>query len=122
MKPNKPFAIIEKNGIVQKHTGELLKFDSLSEMQEYFRKKVSATLVFMNPFRTIRERDGDYQAHGNEPILALDVQTSQEMSREELMNTLPDIHIELERLIKPQVTDEEYAKIAQEIIKTEIEG
>ncbi len=121
MKPNTPFATIEKSGAVTDYQGELQKFDSLSQMQEYVRNKVK-TLVFMNPFRTIRERDGDYQAHGNEPILALDVQTSQEMSREELMNTLPDIHIELERLIKPQVTDEEYAKIAQEIIKTEIEG
>lgn len=121
MKPNTPFATIEKSGTVTEYQGELQKFDSLSQMQEYVRNKVK-TLVFMNPFRTIRERDGDYEAHGDEPILALDVQTSQEMSREELMNTLPDIHIELERLIKPQVTDEEYATIAQEIIKTEIEG
>lgn len=122
MKPNTPFAIIEKNGTVQKHTGELLKFDSLSEMQEYVCKKVSATLVFMNPFRTIREREGSYDAHGNEPILALDVHETHMTSREELMNQIPDIHIELERLIKPQLDDEEYAKIAREIIETEIAG
>lgn len=122
MKPNRPFAIIEKNGTVQKHTGELLKFDSLSEMQEYVRKKVSATLIFMNPFRTIRERDGSYDAHGNEPILALDVHKTHMTSREELMNQIPDIHIELEKLIKPQLDDEEYAKIAREIIETEIAG
>jgi len=42
-------------------------------MQKYVRGRVDKTLVFMNPFRTIREREGDYDAHGDEPILAIDV-------------------------------------------------
>lgn len=44
------------------------------------------------------------------------------LSREELLAQIPDIHVTLERLIKPQLDDEEYAKIAREIIETEIGG
>lgn len=117
-----PFAIIEKNGTVTEYRGELHKYNSISEMQEYIRKRVGTTLVFMNPFRTIRERDGDYQAHGDEPILALDVRDTLVTSREKLLEQIPDIHIELEKLIKPQLTYVEYSKIAEEIIETEIKG
>lgn len=122
MKPDIPFATIEKNGTATEYRGELQKFHSLSDMQKYVRSKVDKTLVFMNPFRTIREREGDYDAHGDEPILAIDVWETHATSREALMEQIPDIHVELERLIKPQLDDEEYAKIAREIIETEIGG
>ena len=122
MKPYTPFATVEKNGTVTEYRGELQKFSSLSQMQEYVRDKVDKTLVFMNPFRTISEREGNYEAHGSEPIIAIDVREAHISSRESLMEQIPDIHIELEHLIKPQLSDEEYAKIAQEIIKTEIGG
>ena len=121
MKFHTPFASIEKSGTVTEYQGELQTFNSISDMQEYVRNKVK-TLVFMNPFRTIREREVDYQAHGDEPILSLDVQETRTVSREELMEQIPNIHIELEKLIKPQLNDEEYAKIAQRIIETEIQG
>ena len=122
MKPDIPFATIEKNGTATEYRGELQKFHSLSDMQKYVRSRVDKTLVFMNPFQTIREREGDYDAHGDEPILAIDVWETYTISREELLEQIPDIHIELERLIKPQLDDEEYAKIAREIIETEIGG
>jgi hypothetical protein len=73
MKPDIPFATIEKNGTATEYRGELQKFHSLSDMQKYVRSTVDKTLVFMNPFRTIGEREGDYDAHGDEPILAIDV-------------------------------------------------
>ncbi len=122
MKTETPFATIEKSGTVTEYQGDLQKFNSLADMQEYIQKKVGATLVFMNPFRTIREREGDYVSDGDEPILAIDVDEAHTISREKLLEQIPDIHIELEKLIKPQLTNEEYAKIAEEIIETEIKG
>lgn len=122
MKTETPFATIEKSGTVTEYQGNLQKFNSLADMQEYIRKKVGATLVFMNPFSTIREREGDYVSDGDEPILAIDVDEAHTISREKLLEQIPDIHIELEKLIKPQLSNEEYAKIAEEIIETEIKG
>lgn len=122
MKEKIPFASIEKSGTINEYRGSLQTFSSLAEMQEYIRNKVNATLVFMNPFRTITEREGDYQAHGGEPILALDVEETSTTSREQLLTEIPDIHITLAELIKPQLSDEEYAHIAREILETEIRG
>lgn len=122
MNPTQPFATIEKNGSVTEYRGELQKFASIEEMREYVKNKVDTTLVFMNPFCTIREREGDYHAHGDEPILALDVRETHTISREKFMEHISDIHIELEKLIKPQLSSEEYTQIIEEIIKTEIGG
>lgn len=91
-------------------------------MQEYVRGKINTTLVFMNPFRTIKERAGDYDSHGDEPILALDVRETRTISRVSLISQLPSVTITLAELIKPQLSDEEYAQIAQDIIDTEIRG
>jgi hypothetical protein len=76
----------------------------------------------MNPFHTITQREGDYQAHGEEPILAIDVESTTTTSREQLMTEIPDIHIVLEELIRPHLSDEEYAHIAHDIIEAEIKG
>lgn len=122
MKEKIPFASIEKSDTVNEYRGSLQTFTSLTEMQEYIRNKVNATLVFMNPFHTITERKGDYQAHGQEPILAIDVEETSTTSREQLLAEIPDIHITLTELIKPQLSDEEYARIADEILETEIRG
>lgn len=120
MKPSQPFALIEKDGVVTTYSGKLVKFETLREMQEYYRRKVDRTLVFLNPYRTITERWNGYKAHGNEPILAIDVNEVKHTSKADFLAWLPDVHVQLEEILKPRLTHEEYAQIARAIIDTEI--
>lgn len=121
MKPEKPFAIIEKNGEVTHYEWELQKFDTIADMQKYVREKVNTTLVFMTPFRSIGEKWLWYQSHGDEKILAIDAQIVTKEKWEELLESLPNILPKIEELIKPQLTQKEFAHIVSEIIKTEIQ-
>lgn len=120
MNPEKPFAIIEKNGETTRYEWELQKFNTIADMQKYVREKVATTLIFMTPFRSITEKWFWYEAHGNEKILAIDAHTVTPKKKEELLASLPDILPEIEEFIKPQLTPEEFALIAREIIDTEI--
>lgn len=120
MKTEKPFAIIEKNGIVTQYEGPLHEFQTLSELQTFYQEKVDRTLVFLNPFCTIRERG--FEAHGNEPILAIDVENRQEYTRTEIMSLLSEKHIVLENPITPTHNNEAYAHLVDEIKEKEIQG
>lgn len=123
MNPSKkPFAIIEKDGNVTEYSGDLLKFTSITEMQEYVKNNIFQALIFMNPFHTIREREGDYEAHGDEPILALCVDEIVSTTREKILENIPDTIIELEKKLLPLLTNSEYSNIVQEIITSEIRG
>jgi phenazine biosynthesis protein phzE len=110
-------AIIEKDGIITHYEGELYKFSTLSELQDFYNTKIS-TIVFMVPFRTIRERG--FEAHGDEPILAIDARKVTKLMRTEVEMILSDKPIILEKPILPLMNDEQFARKVKEIQEKEI--
>lgn len=111
-------AIIEKDGIITHYEWELYKFNSLSWLQDFYNQKIS-TIVFMVPFRTIRERGFD--AHGNEPILAIAARKITKLTKAEVEMILSDKPITLEKPILPLMDDEHFARKVKEIQKKEID-
>jgi len=119
MQPNNPFAIIEKDGAITLYEGHLHRFETLAELQGFYNQKVS-TLIFMTPFRTIRERG--FEAHGDEPILAIEVEEIKILTREQIETILSDKLIVLEKSMQPVLDDESFAHIVREIQDKEIAG
>lgn len=110
-------ATIEKDGIITHYEGKLHTFDTLSELQDFYNTKVS-TIVFMVPFRTIRERG--FKAHGNEPILAIDATKIMKFTREQIGAILSNKPIVLEEPMHPLLNDMQFAEKVGEIQKKEI--
>ncbi len=72
----------------------------------------------MVPFRTIRERG--FEAHGDEPILAIDVTKIIKLTREQVEVILSDKPIVMETPILPLMDDEQFATKVKEIQEKEI--
>ncbi|MDP2103901.1 MAG: chorismate-binding protein, partial [Candidatus Gracilibacteria bacterium] len=119
MSKNNPFAIIEKDGVMTRYEGHLHRFETLAELQDFYNQKVS-TILFMVPFRTIRERG--FEAHGDEPILAIEVEEMMTLTREQIEAILSDKPIVLEKSIQPMLDDESFARKVREIQNKEIAG
>lgn len=118
MKPNYlPYAIIEKNGTITRYDGKLIKFQSLAWLQEFYQKQTS-DIIFLTPFCTIRERW--FMAHGQEPILAIQVSHTTSLIREQIDTTLSDKEIVFDTPIAPIQDDEAFATKVREIQKHEI--
>lgn len=117
------YAMIEKEGKVTYYSGEIFELNELDELQET-RKRMSYPLIFVNPFRTIRERGDGFEAKGDEPILVLKasvigIRKSSLFwaSKNKKCNV-----VGLEGEITPSVSDEEFAKQVQQIQDEEIAG
>lgn len=116
---SKPYAIVEKNGRFTRYDGDLCTFSSLKELQD-FHKEQTKDIFFLTPFRVIRERG--FEAHGDEPILAINISQATPLTREQVENTLSHKQIVFERPIVPTITDEEFIKTVQKIQDDEIAG
>lgn len=120
MKPNYlPYAIIEKNGTITRYDGKLIKFQSLAWLQEFYQKQ-AADIIFLIPFCSIRERW--FMAHGQEPILAIQVSRITHLTRDQVDATLSIKEIIFDTPITPLQDDEAFAKKVQEIKNREIDG
>jgi len=116
----KPFAIIEKNGEINYYNGEIIECDSLDDL-ENIRKRTNRDVVFVLPFCSIREKGMD--AEGNEPILALSIESIQNFTREEVLKTMdPAADITVEGEIISSVTDESFSDQVRAVQKEEIAG
>lgn len=116
---NQPFALIEKDGIVTHYSGEIQRLDSLEEFKHLSQSRVE-DIIFMNPFRTIRERG--YEAYGNEPILALVVSEKSSFSKEEMLTSLVGMRNPELSDFSPSISDEDYQSRVKEIQENEIAG
>ncbi|MEK7557621.1 MAG: chorismate-binding protein, partial [Patescibacteria group bacterium] len=121
----KAYAMVEKNGEVVCYEGKLHELMQLDEVQD-LRDNLECPLVFVNPFRTIRERGSGFRARGDEPILVLETFTTKTFSREYFLkklkrDTVGDL-IELEGEIIPSVSDEDFAMQVWQIQNEEIAG
>jgi phenazine biosynthesis protein phzE len=118
MKPtHKPYAIIEKDGAITRYDGTLVKFRSLAWLQEFYKQQTS-DIIFLTPFCTIRERW--FMAHGQEPILAIQISHATSLTREQIDATLSDKEITFDTPIAPIQDDETFAAKVREIQEHEI--
>ncbi len=116
---NQPFALIEKDGIVTHYSGEIQRLHSLEELKKLSQSRVEE-IIFMNPFRTIRERG--YEAHGDESILALVVSEKFSFSKDEILTSLADMKNPELSDFSPSISDADYMSRVTEIQKNEIAG
>lgn len=114
---NQPFALIEKDGLVTHYSGEIHELDSLEELKKLSQLRIEE-IVFMNPFRTIRERG--YEAHGDEPILALVVSEKSSFPKDEMINSLSDMKDPELYDFSPSISDVDYKSRVTEIQNNEI--
>jgi phenazine biosynthesis protein phzE len=111
---SKPFALIEKEGIITAYHGSLYKVNRIEEI-ETVGEDNNAERVFVLPYNAIRERG--FEARGDEPILVLAVETSFILSRDDL----PDNTIEIDGEITPSISDSDYAELIDRFQKRAIE-
>ncbi len=114
-----PYAIIEKDDTITRYDGTLYKFATIKWLQDFYKQQAH-TLVFLTPFRTIRERG--FESHWDEPILVLQASQLTNMTREQVEWIISNKDIIFENPITPLQNDEEFASIVKAIQDTEIAG
>lgn len=114
-----PYAIIEKNNVITRYDGTLYKFATIKWLQEFYKQQAH-TLVFLTPFRTIRERG--FESHWDEPILVLQASHLTNLTRDQVEWILSNKDIIFKTPITPLQNDDEFADLVQKIQDTEIAG
>ncbi len=112
------FALIEKNGRVLCAQGRFHALEKTDEIHDLARRS-GRDIVFALPYRTIRERG--FEARGDEPILALEIDIGIQLPKEKLAAELPDTPILLNDDIASSLSDEAYAALVRDFQKNEIE-
>jgi len=116
---SRPFALFEKDGFVTGYQGEFHALKKLDDIHMLARK-TGRDVVFVLPYCIIRERG--FEAHGDEPILAIAVETAIRIPKENLVAELADAEISLEGEITPSLSDAEYANLVRRFQRDEIEA
>ncbi len=116
---NQPFALLEKNGVVRCFQGAVHTLAHIDEIDSLARK-TGRDVVFVLPYRVIRERG--FEAIGDEPILALAVETAIELPKQQVIVALPQPDLALAKSIEPEQSDDAYAQMVRRCIETEIDG
>jgi phenazine biosynthesis protein phzE len=112
------FALIEKEGRVLCAQGSLHALDKIDDIHKLARK-TGRDVAFVLPYRAIRERG--FEARGDEPILAIEIETALSFPKEDLAKELPDAEIVWNGDIQPSLSDKEYAALVADFQKNEIE-
>ncbi len=112
------FALIEKNGRVLCAQGAVHALDKIDDIHALARK-TGRDVAFALPYRVIRERG--FEARGDEPILALEIETALTIPAETLANELPETKIDWNGDIQSSLSDSAYAELVGNFQKNEIE-
>ncbi|TVQ81908.1 MAG: hypothetical protein EA357_11320 [Micavibrio sp.] len=115
----KPFALIEKDGRLNFYQGRLHRLEAIGDIHDVARRE-NTDLVFVLPYRAIRERGFD--ARGDEPVLGLSVQMQAGFATEDILPLLPQDGIALDGGVAPETDDAVYAALVADFQKNEIEG
>ena len=116
---SRPFALLAKAGVVSCHSGALHHLQALNDIH-LLARSTGRDVVFVLPYRVVRERG--FAARGDEPILALAVETVTTMKVAEFAALLPDAPVSLAGEIVPSMEDDAYAAMVRRFQQTEIEG
>lgn len=114
-----PFALFEKNGVVTACQGPVHQLESLMDIHT-LSKRANADVAFVVPYRAIRERG--FEAKGDEPILAIAMETALTFPVDAFLKKLPDLPITLEGEVTSSLSDDEYAALVRTAQSKEIEG
>lgn len=112
------FALIEKDGRVVCAQGVFHELDKIDDIHA-LAQKTGRDVAFALPYRAIRERG--FEAQGDEPILALEIETSLELPKEKLASEFPEVAIAWNGEIKSSLSDEAYADLVRAFQQNEIE-
>lgn len=115
----KPFALIEKNGRIMACQGACFHIEKIIDIHE-LSLKTGLDVVFVLPYRVIRERG--FEAHGDEPILAMVIERQWILPRQDFLNILPDVPVALDGSVTPSISDAAYADMVRALQAQEIEG
>ena len=113
------FAIIEKDGEVSVFEGNLHALKHVYDIQ-HLAEEESKDIVFVLPYHVIRERG--YEAHGDEPVLALSVDSVESYDKKHFLKNLPHQEIITKDGIVPSVTDNDHADNIRHLMEEDIEG
>ena len=116
---SRPFACIAKGDRVTCYQGTLHHLDVLNDIHALARQ-MGSDVVFALPYRVVRERG--FAAKGNEPILAIAVETSFTMPVEQFSALLPQTKIAVAGEITASLSDEDYAVLVTRFQANEIEA
>ena len=116
---NRPFVLTEKDGWVRVCEGRMHELQGLDDIHA-LSKRTHSDIAFTLPYRTIRERG--FEAKGDEPILAINIERMQKIRTEEMIKSLPKEDIKLADGPTPSLSDEEYAKLVAGFQENEIEA
>jgi len=117
--PAEPYAILEKDGRVHIFEGAVHALAGLDDIHA-LAARAKTDIVFALPFCAIRERGFD--AHGDEPILALAVSKETIVPVEAALRVLPDIPVTLDGDVTAIPGDDDYAALVARFQKAAIEA
>lgn len=112
------FALIEKEGRVSCYQGAFHPLEKLDDIHALARKS-GRDVAFALPYRIIKERG--FEARGDEPILALEIEVALTIPTETLVGELPDTPIVLGDEIQSSLSDADYATLVRRFQEYEIE-
>lgn len=114
----KPFALLEKNGIVGAYQGRIFELDRLIDIHTV-SKSQNRDIVFVLPYRSIQEKG--CAATGDEPILAMTIEKSFTLPRNEFSSLLPEDQVVLEGDIRSSLSDDDFAAMVRQFQQEAIE-
>lgn len=116
---DKPYALYEKNGTLHAYQGTVHKLKALDDIHR-LSLETGKDIVFLLPYNTIRERG--FEAHGNDPILAMEANFSFSCDKTEFINSIDDVPVNITEEITPSINDDDYARMIADFQENEIGG
>jgi phenazine biosynthesis protein phzE len=115
---SRSFALIEKDGRVICAQGTFHGIEKIADIHALARQ-TKRDIAFALPYRAIRERG--FEARGDEPILAMEVEVSLNLPKEQLVKELPDAKINWDGKVETSLSDVQYAEVVRTFQQNEIE-
>ena len=115
---NRAFALIEKDGRVSCYQGTCHKLEHIDDIHKLAQQS-GRDIAFALPYRVIRERG--FEARGDEPILAIEIEVALTIPTAQLAEELQDAKIILSEEIKTSLSDQDYADLVHKFQQNEIE-
>lgn len=109
-----PFVLVEQDGEVVYAKWKIHELENLEALQT-LQNETSKKVFFITPFGLV-QKEGQGEAHGNESILALEVEEEVQIKKEEFMSLLPEMDIETWE-INPSISDKNFWEKVKEVLE-----
>lgn len=105
------YACIAKDDLVHVYGGTTHQLKNLEEV-ETLQQETKNKIIFLLPFWVVQQYN--HEAHGDEPILALEVEKYICYNREKLSAYLPEKNLGISKKITPNISDSDFAKLVEQ--------